>query len=69
MDKTKNKWDDRENFEAKSGKYTLIEMGDDEGPAEEDIMQKVIVIISIIGKSQLTNTNMLEPPSVTAVKL
>ena len=35
QDKTKNKWDNHDNFEAKSGKYTLIEMGDEE--EEEDL--------------------------------
>ena len=29
-DKTKNAWEDREQFQAVSGKYTLIEMGSDE---------------------------------------
>jgi len=30
QDKTKNKWEDREKFKAVAGKYTLLEMGDDE---------------------------------------
>ena len=27
-DKTKNNWDDRDNFEPAAGKYTLLEMAD-----------------------------------------
>jgi hypothetical protein len=31
QDKTKNKWDTRDNFVAHAGKYTLLDMADDAG--------------------------------------
>ena len=34
-DKTKNKWENRANFEPKPGKYTLLEMDDDDDEADE----------------------------------
>ena len=33
-DKTKNSWDDRDNFVPVKGKYTLLEMDDEEGGEE-----------------------------------
>jgi len=33
QDKTKNKWEERDKFKAHPGKYTLLEMGEDD---EED---------------------------------
>ena len=44
-DKTKNKWESRDNFVAKAGKYTLIEMGDDDEEEEEINIQKVSVLL------------------------
>lgn len=35
-DKTKNNWSERDNFTAMAGKYTLLEMDDDEGEEETD---------------------------------
>ena len=34
-DKTRNGWEDRDNFKPVPGKYTLIDMGDEEDDAEE----------------------------------
>lgn len=34
-DKTKNKWENRANFEPAPGKYTLLEMDDDDDGADE----------------------------------
>ncbi|KAK7496119.1 hypothetical protein BaRGS_00012529 [Batillaria attramentaria] len=36
-DKTKNKWADRENFQAKPGKYTLLEMAGDDDDDEDTV--------------------------------
>jgi poly [ADP-ribose] polymerase len=33
-DKTRNKWEDRDNFQFAPGKYTLLDMGDD---ADDDV--------------------------------
>ena len=33
--KTGNDWDDRDNFVPKSKKYTMIEMADDDGEADD----------------------------------
>ena len=35
QDKTKNKWEQRDNFKAQAGKYTLLEMGEDEEDEDE----------------------------------
>ena len=40
-DKTKNKWEDRNKFVPKTGKYTLLEMGDDDDEEDARVMQKV----------------------------
>ncbi|GAB6028782.1 Poly [ADP-ribose] polymerase 3 [Chamberlinius hualienensis] len=45
-DKTKNDWDDRENFQPQSGKYTLLEMDHDDDDEEEQVdvkMEKTVV--------------------------
>ena len=39
-DKTKNKWEDRENFTPVPGKYTLLEM-DDEGDDDADVSNQL----------------------------
>ena len=39
LDKTKNQWDNRENFTPVPGKYTLIDMDDND---EDDYDEKVI---------------------------
>ena len=36
QDKTKNKWADRDNFKPVPGKYTLLEMGDEEDGEDEE---------------------------------
>jgi poly [ADP-ribose] polymerase len=40
-DKTKNDWDKRDNFTPQPGKYTLLDMGDDDGE-EEDVPMEVV---------------------------
>jgi len=35
QDKTKNKWEQRDNFKAQPGKYTLLEMGEEEEDEDE----------------------------------
>jgi len=35
QDKTKNKWEERDNFKAHPGKYTLLEMGEDDEDASD----------------------------------
>lgn len=47
-DKTKNKWSERENFSAVSGKYTLLEMGDDGNEDDGAPQQPVAVVRSVI---------------------
>ena len=46
-DKTKNKWANRANFEAKTGKYTLIEMGDDDEEEDARIEAKVRTLLAL----------------------
>lgn len=41
-DKTKNSWADRANFSPKSGKYTLIEMAEEE---EDEVDAPVVSIV------------------------
>ncbi len=38
QDKTKNKWDSRDNFKPSHGKYTLLEMDDEDGDEEVSII-------------------------------
>lgn len=47
-DKTKNKWSEREKFSAVSGKYTLLEMGDDEDEDDGAPQQPVAVVRSVV---------------------
>jgi len=42
QDKTKNKWEERDNFKAHPGKYTLLEMGEEEDEDEVDSMPKQV---------------------------
>jgi len=37
QDKTKNKWEERDSFKAHPGKYTLLEMGEEEEDADEEV--------------------------------
>lgn len=37
-DKTGNAWEDRQNFQPRAGKYTLLEMDDDDGDAEVGVI-------------------------------
>ncbi|KAL6050440.1 Poly [ADP-ribose] polymerase 3 [Balamuthia mandrillaris] len=50
-EKTGNLWDERDNFEAVSGKYTLIEMDLDGGSDEEELEAK----LSAVRKKQKSN--------------
>ena len=45
-DKTKNKWEDRENFTPVPGKYTLLEM-DDEGDDDADVSNQLVCSVTI----------------------
>ncbi len=40
-DKTKNKWENRDNFKPEHGKYTLIEMDDDSEGDEEEVSKRL----------------------------
>ncbi len=40
-DKTKNKWENRDNFKPVPGKYTLIEMDDDSEGDEEEVSKRL----------------------------
>jgi len=40
-EKTKNKWQERDNFKAHPGKYTLLEMGEDDADEDDSPPQKV----------------------------
>ena len=41
-DKTKNNWDDRDNFTPVPGKYTMIEMDDGGDEEDEEEMAKAV---------------------------
>ncbi|XP_050414615.1 protein mono-ADP-ribosyltransferase PARP3 [Patella vulgata] len=56
QDKTKNKWADREDFKAKPGKYTLIEMAGDDDEDEVDAPVKVDLSGKTIAESKLDKT-------------
>ena len=43
-DKTKNKWEERKKFKAHPGKYTLLEMGEDEDDEADSSAQKVLSV-------------------------
>lgn len=72
-DKTKNSWEDRENFTAVKGKYTLLEMDDEEGgeevrrgEGERGGEDDVFVSLSLFSRSWWRNwlpwmTRMLHP--------
>ena len=47
-DKTRNDWDKRANFQAVPGKYTLLEMDDEEEGQEEDTKEKVRTVLSVV---------------------
>lgn len=44
QDKTKNKWDKRDNFTAVPGKYTLLEMDDDD---EDEQVSNACVLYNV----------------------
>lgn len=52
QDKTKNKWEQRDNFKAHPGKYTLLEMGEEHEDDSDDTSVRryftFIIIIAII---------------------
>jgi len=49
QDKTKNKWEQRDNFKAHPGKYTLLEMGEeDEDDSQDTTVWRYFTFISII---------------------
>ena len=37
QDKTKNKWDERDKFKAHPGKYTLLEMGEEDEDDDDNV--------------------------------
>ena len=37
QDKTKNKWEDRDKFKAHPGKYTLLEMGEEDEDDDDNV--------------------------------
>lgn len=63
-DKTKNKWSEREKFSAVSGKYTLLEMGDD-GDEDDGAPQQPVAVKSKVETLPCT----LDKPTQDLIKL
>ena len=65
-DKTRNKWDNRAQFTPVAGKYTLIEMGDDDGDEEyleEKVSREIDVIIYKCTRSMCLDEGYLSYPN------
>ena len=41
MDKTKNKWENKDNFIPEPGKYTLLRMDDPKDVSEDSVIQMI----------------------------